>query len=204
MNTDLTASFGFSVGANGLPYEVPIHPILVHFTLGLFIIAIAFDIAANLFPLEQPVLKFFALTALREGFYDVGWYNLVMAAGVTVFTVAFGFFELMLAEPPVSGTSSWGLTAEQVMLFHGLGGILLLGVMMAMALWRGLQRYRWRRSSAQEVQWSYLVVGLVMLGILFIHGTLGAHLGGQFGVHNTAAHLIQQGQDPNAALANSP
>ncbi len=204
MNPSLLKALGLSLEANGLPYDVPLHPILVHLTLGLFIIAIAFDLAATFFPLEQPVLKFFAITALREGFYDVGWYNLLAAAFITVFTVAVGFWELMLANPPVQGTSSWGLPVGAVMLLHGLGGILLLGLIVGMAVWRGLQRYRWRRSAAQEVQWSYLTAGIVMLGLLFVHGTLGAHLGGQFGLHNTAAHLIQQGQDPNVALAHSP
>ena len=33
-----------NLGANGLPYPIPIHPNLVHLTLGLFIIGIAFDI----------------------------------------------------------------------------------------------------------------------------------------------------------------
>ena len=31
------------LGANGLPYSLPIHPNLVHLTIGLFVIAIAFD-----------------------------------------------------------------------------------------------------------------------------------------------------------------
>lgn len=38
------------LGANGLPYRIPIHPNLVHLTLGLFIVAIAFDIVAALYP----------------------------------------------------------------------------------------------------------------------------------------------------------
>ena len=41
-----------AAGANGLPYVVTIHPNLVHLTLGLFIVAIAFDIVAALYPLE--------------------------------------------------------------------------------------------------------------------------------------------------------
>ncbi|WP_228056770.1 DUF2231 domain-containing protein [Microcoleus sp. LEGE 07076] len=53
----LVDQLGFKLGANRLPYEVPIHPNLVHFTLGLFIIAILFDIAGNLFPLERPIQR---------------------------------------------------------------------------------------------------------------------------------------------------
>ena len=65
MNSQLIEQLGFKLGANGLPYELPIHPNLVHFTLGLFIIAIAFDIAGMLFPLERPIFKFLGLTASR-------------------------------------------------------------------------------------------------------------------------------------------
>ena len=34
-----------SLGPNDLPYKIPIHPNLVHLTIGLFAIAIAFDFA---------------------------------------------------------------------------------------------------------------------------------------------------------------
>ena len=34
-----------SLGANNLPYAIPLHPNLVHLTIGLFAIAIAFDLS---------------------------------------------------------------------------------------------------------------------------------------------------------------
>jgi len=200
MNSQLIEQLGLKLGANGLPYEIPMHPNLVHLTLGLFIIAIIFDIAGTLFPLERPIFKFLGLTAIRSGFFDVGWYNLLGAAVVTFFTVAAGFFELLLANPPAKVKSAWGLGAGTTMLLHGLGGILLLGLIVAMTVWRGLQRYRWRKDASRQVQWSYLLVGIAMLGILFVHGTLGAHLGGDFAIHNTAANLLRQGKNPNLLL----
>ncbi|MEG4232158.1 DUF2231 domain-containing protein [Microcoleus sp. Pol11C3] len=196
----LVDQLGFKLGANRLPYEAPIHPNLVHFTLGLFIIAILFDIAGNLFPLERPILKFLAVPALRSSFYDVGWYNLVASAIVTFFTVAAGFFEIMLADPPANVKSAWGLGAAPTMVLHGLGGVLLLGAIVAMTVWRGFQRYRWRKEATRQVQWSYLLAGVVMLGLLFVHGTLGAHMGAQFGIHNTAGGLLRQGGNPSSAL----
>jgi uncharacterized membrane protein len=189
-----------SLGANGLPYELPLHPKLVHLTLGLFIIAVIFDIAGNLFPLERPLFKVFAVTAIRAGFYDVGWYNLLAAAIITVFTVAAGFFEIMLADASASQLSAWGLSARTTMILHGLSGILLLGAIVGMTVWRGFQRYRWRKESLRQVQWRYLLVGIVMLGLLFVQGTLGAQLGDEFGVHNTAAGLLRQGQNPSEVL----
>lgn len=200
MNSQLIEQLGLKLGTNGLPYEIPIHPNLVHLTLGLFIIAIAFDLAGMLFPLEQPIFKFLVLTAIRQGFFDVGWFNLLASAGITFFTVAVGLFELLLAQPPLKVQSSWGLGAGPTLLLHGLGGVLLLAAMVGMAVWRGLLRYRWRKELPRQVQWSYLAVGIALLGILYLHGTLGAQLGDEFGVHNTAAHLLREGKNPNLVL----
>jgi uncharacterized membrane protein len=72
--------------------------------------------------------------------------------------------------------------------------------MVGMAIWRGLQRFRWRAGAARQVQWSYLLVGLLLLLYMFIHGTLGAQLGAEFGVHNTAARILRDGGNPNAIL----
>lgn len=181
------------LGANGLPYPVPLHPQFVHLTLGLFIIAIAFDIAGTFFFLEKPIFKFLGLPAIRAGLYEVGWYNLLAAALVTFFTVAAGFFELMLANPLSDRLSDWGLSARSTMLLHGLGGILLLTAIVGMTVWRGFQRFRWRKGRSREVQWSYLLVGVVLLGVLYLHGTLGAQLGDEFGIHNTAVRELRDG-----------
>ncbi|MEH2441613.1 DUF2231 domain-containing protein [Nostoc sp.] len=192
MNSQLIEQLRLRLGANGLPYEIPVHPQLVHLTLGLFIIAIIFDIAGVLFSLEKPIFKFLGLATIRSSFFDVGWYNLIAAAVITFFTVAAGFFELLLANPPVDQKSAWGLSAGWTMLLHGLGGVLLLGIIVAMTVWRGLQRYRWRKDASRQVQWSYLLAGIAILGILFVHGTLGAQLGEEFGVHVTAANTISK------------
>ncbi|XGV99969.1 MAG: DUF2231 domain-containing protein [Leptolyngbya sp. BL-A-14] len=200
MNPELVQQVGDQLGANGLPYTIPIHPNLVHITLGLFIIAIAFDIAGVLFPLEKSILKFLSIDAVRSNFFDVGWYNVVAAAVVTFFTVAAGFYEIMLATPAVDMKSAWGLGAMETMLWHGLGGVLLLALIVGMAVWRGFQRFVWRKDNVRQVQWSYVLAGVFILGIMFVQGTLGAHLGGEFGVHNTADQLLRLGQDPNVVL----
>lgn len=199
MNEELIQQLS-GLGANGLPYVMPIHPNLVHLTLGLFIIGIAFDIAGALFPLEKSILKFLSLTAVRSNFFDVGWYNLLASAIVTFFTVAAGFYEIMLATPAVDLKSSWGLGAMETMLWHGLGGVFLLILIVGMTVWRGYQRFLWRKEMARQVQWSYLLAGLVILFIMFVQGTLGAHLIADFGVHNTAKGLLHLGEDPNLLL----
>ncbi|MFM7229464.1 MAG: DUF2231 domain-containing protein [Cyanobacteriota bacterium] len=188
------------LGPNGLPYALPIHPNLVHFTIGLFVIAIAFDIAGALYPLEKRVFRFLALPVTRAGLHDVGWYNLLACCLVTFFTVAAGFFEMLLAEPIAGVTSTIGLQSMQTMLWHGVGGVLILLVIVAMTLWRGYQRFVWRREMGRQVQWLYLLVGLVLFLVIGLHGTLGAELAAEFGVHITADQLLAAGANLREAL----
>jgi uncharacterized membrane protein len=167
----------------------------VHLTLGLFIVAIAFDIVGVLFPLEKPVFKFLAIPATRSNFFDVGWYNMLAAAIITFFTVAAGFYEIMLADPPTDIKSEWGLQAMETMLWHGVGGVLLLAAIVAMTVWRGFQRFLWRKDLSRQVQWSYLLVGLGIFFLMFVHGTLGAQLASEFGVHISADRLLLLSKD---------
>jgi uncharacterized membrane protein len=196
MNPELLEQW-HSLGINGLPYPFPIHPALVHLTLGLFIVAIAFDIVAALFPVEKAVFKFLAIPVTRSSLFDVGWYNLVAAAIITFFTVMAGFFEISLAAPLADVTSAWGFHALETMIMHGVGGVIILTLIVGMSVWRGFQRYRWRKDMARQVQWSYLAAGLLVFGVMFVQGTLGAHLGGEFGIHVTADQMLYFGEDPN-------
>ena len=61
-----------SLGPNDLPYAIPVHPNLVHLTIGLFSIGIAFDFAGAFYPLEKRVFRLLALPVTRVGFHDVG------------------------------------------------------------------------------------------------------------------------------------
>ncbi len=200
MNPDLINQLNSHLGANGLPYPIPIHPNLVHFTLGLFIIAITFDFVGVFFPLEKPIFKLLAIRAARSNFFDVGWYNMLASAIITFFTVAAGFYEIMLAEPIPGVKSAWGLQGMETMLWHGVGGVFLLGLIIGMTVWRGFQRYMWRNDEARQVQWSYLLTGVFILFLMFLHGTLGAQLAAEFGVHNTATGLLKLGKQGNFLL----
>ena len=86
------------------------------------------------------------------------------------------------------------------MLWHGVGGVLLLAAIVGMTVWRGFQRYVWRSDTSRQVQWRYLLVGLIIFFVMYVHGTLGAQLAAEFGVHNTAGNLLRMGQDPNVLL----
>lgn len=200
MNTELIDQIQAQLGANGLPYSIPIHPNLVHLTLGLFIIGMTCDIIGVLFPLQQPIFKFLALPASRENFFDVGWYNMLGSAIVTFLTVAAGFYEMMLAEPATEVKSAWGLQAMETMLWHGVGGVLLFAMIVGMTVWRGLQRFIWRKEEEQQVQWFYLFAGVFIMFLMYVHGTLGAQIAAEFGVHNTADSLLRLGENPNNVL----
>ena len=200
MDTEVINQLRNQIGPNGLPYVVPIHPNLVHLTLGLFIAAIAFDIVGVLFPVEKAVFKYLAIPVTRSGLFDVGWFNVLGAALITFFTVASGFYEILLAEPLTNVKSDWGLQAMETVLWHGVSGVALLFLIVAMTVWRGFQRYRWRKDMARQVQWSYVFAGLAIFLIMFLQGTLGAHLGGEFGIHITADQLLRLGENPNKRL----
>ncbi|EHC09709.1 Protein of unknown function DUF2231, transmembrane [Fischerella thermalis JSC-11] len=200
MNAELIDQLGAKLGANGLPYTIPIHPNLVHLTLGLFIIGILFDIVGVFFPLHKFVYKYLALPVERANFFDVGWYNMLASAIITFFTVAAGFYEIMLAEAPVDVKSAWGMQAMETMLWHGVGGVLLLALIVGMTIWRGFQRFIWRKDEDRQVQLSYLAVGMAIMFVMYIHGTLGAQMAAEFGIHNTADQLLRVGQDLNAII----
>ncbi len=188
------------LGPNGLPYRLPIHPNLVHLSIGLFVIAIAFDIAGAFFPLERRLFRVLALPVTRAGLHDVGWYNLLACCLISFFTVAAGFVEMQLAVPLPGVTSSFGLGSTATMLWHGAGGVALLFAIALMTLWRGYQRFAWRYEMGRQVQWSYLLVGLLLFGFMAWHGTLGAQLAVEFGVHVTASQLLGAGADLHEAL----
>ncbi|MDH6097902.1 DUF2231 domain-containing protein [Anabaenopsis sp. FSS-46] len=200
MNSELIDQISGQFGANGLPYSIPIHPNLVHLTLGLFIIGITFDLVGMLFPWQKWVFKFLAIPVEPANFFDVGWYNMVGSTIITIFTVAAGFYEMLLATPSSNVKSAWGMQAMETMLWHGVGGVFLLGLILGMTVWRGWQRFIWSQDPAQEVQWSYLATGIVVMLIMYVHGTLGAQMAAEFGIHNTADNLLRMGADLNTML----
>ncbi|CEJ47120.1 DUF2231 domain-containing protein [Umezakia ovalisporum] len=200
MNSELIDQLRAQLGANGLPYSIPIHPNLVHLTLGLFIIGITFDIVGMLLPLQKRVLKFLAIPAQPANFFDVGWYNMLGSTVVTIFTVAAGFYEMLLATPPADVKSAWGMQAMETMLWHGVGGVLLFGLIVGLTMWRGWQRFVWSKYPDQQVQWGYLATGMAVILLMYFHGTLGAQMAAEFGIHNTADSLLRLGEDLNTML----
>jgi uncharacterized membrane protein len=95
---------------------------------------------------------------------------------------------------------SIGLCSMATMLWHGVGGVLILLLIVAMTVWRGYQRFAWRRDLGRQVQWIYLLAGISMFALVGVHGTLGAELAGEFGVHITADQLLAAGASLKESL----
>tara|TARA_Y100000589_G_scaffold181162_1_gene171515 strand:- start:14 stop:691 length:678 start_codon:yes stop_codon:yes gene_type:complete len=185
------------LGPNDLPYKIPIHPNLVHLTIGLFAIGIAFDIAGAFYPFEKRIFRFLAFPVTRVGFHDVGWYNVLAASFITFFTVATGFFEMLLAVPIPEVKSILGQNAISTMLWHAVGGVAILLIMISMTIWRGYQRFVFRKDYGRQVSWAYIFLGSFILVLMGLHGSLGAWLASDFGVHITADQLLVRGEDLN-------
>ena len=188
------------LGPNNLPYEIPIHPNLVHLTIGLFAIGIAFDFAGALYPFEKRILRFLAFPVTRVGFHDVGWYNILAASFITFFTVATGFFEMLLAVPIEGVKSILGQEAITTMIWHGVGGVVILLTLVLMTIWRGYLRFVFRKDYGRQVSWAYLFSGTIILLVMGLHGSLGAWLASDFGVHITANQLLVKGNDITSIL----
>ena len=107
---------------------------------------------------------------------------------------------MLLIDSPPTIMSAWHLNAIDTMLWHGVGGVFLLALIVGMTIWRGFQRFVWRNDMSRQVQWWYLLAGLFIMFLMYVHGTLGAQLAAEFGVHNTAGHLLRLGEDPNVVL----
>jgi uncharacterized membrane protein len=88
----------------------------------------------------------------------------------------------------------------ETMLWHGVGGVAILLAIVAMTIWRGYQRFVWRKDMGRQVQWLYLLVAMGMFLVIGLHGTLGAELAAEFGVHITADQLLASGQNLRDAL----
>ena len=187
------ASSGLNLGINGLPYLLPIHPNLVHFTVGLLVLSVFFDLFGFLYPIERPIMGLMQIKPSRASFFDLAWWNLLAVTIITFFTVAVGFWEMLLANPPADVLSPWGLPAFATMYLHGVGGVFTLMIIVLLAIWRGFQRYQWRRQEACQVEWRYVVVSLLAIAFMTLQAEMGAQLAGTFGIHNTAVrHLRAQ------------
>jgi uncharacterized membrane protein len=133
-----------------------LHPILVHFTIGLFVISIVFDILSHF--------------TNRRTLEHAGWWNLVFAAAFSVITVASG----LSAEDGVPHAGG----AHDLLELHETLGLITMGIILLLAIWRGLTRGELPR----KFRSIYLAMGIAGLSTITTGGFFGGELVYRFGI----------------------
>ena len=182
-----------SLGANNLPYALPLHPNLVHLTIGLFAIGIAFDFAGAFYPLEKRLFRFLALPVqLSCGLVQPGGLrrHRLLHGGCGFYNAVGGAVERSQHPRPDRHRH------------------------------HALACHRWRRHPAGDRRHDHLArlptfrrartwgasdlavpaQGASMLMLMGLHGSLGAWLASDFGVHITADQLLAAGADLQEVL----
>ena len=109
-----------SLNDHDLPYPDTIHPIVVHFVIAMVLFAFACDVVGY----------FTGNTRL----FEVGWWNMCVAAIAIFVAVIFGQFEAGLATPYDA--------VKAVLNMHTLLGWSLSGIIAAITAWRYVLRTR--------------------------------------------------------------
>ncbi len=139
------------------------HPLVVHFTVALFSVSVLCDVLGWL-------LK-------KEALRTVGWWNLLFGFFGTLVTVATG----LLAERSVGHNDA----AHAVMQTHKTFGLIVLGLMAALFLWRAFHRGQ----IPQKLLAVYLLIAIAGVGVM----TVGAYYGGELVyTHGMAVRAMPQ------------
>lgn len=138
-----------------LRLAAPLHPLLVHFTIALTVIAFGFDLFAFLF----------GIGAWRS----IGWWNLAAAVVVTLGTLATGV-KSRLRLPLEEGE------ARSFLRLHMALGPMVFGLLVMLAFWRAKF---WQ--AGVGVNWAYLVAMFLVLLAITAQGYVGGELVYRYG-----------------------
>ncbi|MDE5106081.1 MAG: DUF2231 domain-containing protein, partial [Trichodesmium sp. St17_bin3_1_1] len=132
---------------HNLPYPDTIHPIVVHFVIGMVLFAFLCDI-----------IGYFTR---NSRLYEVSWWNMFFATISIFIAIIFGQFEAGLAQPYKA--------VEPILNLHTLIGWSLSGIIAAITAWR----YVIRSNNAEKLPMPYLGLGLLLVGIVCFQVYLG-------------------------------
>ncbi len=127
-----------------------LHPITVHFTIALFLSAIAFEVIGWVGKL--PSLK------------SAGKWNLLAATAAAVASVVTGFV--------AADSAPHNEEIHQVIRVHQTIGLIVLGLVLALFLWR----YIGGRKGTPRGLTLYLIVGLIAAVLMTVGGYYGGEL----------------------------
>ena len=143
-----------------------LHPIIVHFTIALFSVAVVLDILAYF--------------TKKESFHTAAWINLIVAGSAAIFTVISG----LLAEANVPHNDA----AHEIMETHETLGFFVLGAILILLTWRIFLKGRF---PAKGALW-YVAIGVTGLVLMFT----GAYYGGEMVyVHGVAVKAVPISHD---------
>ena len=145
-----------------------LHPIVVHFTIGIFAAALLLEILGALFK--------------RESLKAAATWNLYLAA----LSVIFSFVTGLLAASRVPHNDQ----AHQIMETHETLGYVILGFILLLALWRLLLPSRF----LARLEKLHLLVGLVGFGVMIYSGYLGGEMVYTHGVAVAPVSRLLQSQ----------
>jgi len=153
---------------HNLPYPDTIHPIVVHFVIAMVIFAVFCDLVAYF--------------THNVRLYEVSWWNMFFATISIFIAVIFGQVEAGLSEPYDA--------AAPIVNLHTLLGWSLAGIIAGITGWRYVIRSR----DPKQLPLSYLIVGLLLLGLVFFQTYLGDKLVWVYGLHTVpVVEAIREG-----------
>ena len=153
---------------HNLPYPDTIHPIVVHFVIGMVLFAF--------------LCVIFGYFIRNSRLYEVSWWNMFFATISIFIAIIFGQFEAGLAQPYKA--------VEPILNLHTLIGWSLSGIIAAITAWR----YVIRSNNAEKLPMPYLGLGLLLVGIVCFQVYLGDELVWVYGLHTVpVVEAIKEG-----------
>lgn len=149
--------FNLPLNDQGLPYPDPIHPIVVHFVIAMVFFSFICDL--------------FGYLTRKSRLFEVGFWNLMVAAISIFIAVLFGQFEAGLAQPYAAAQSTLDL--------HTLVGWSLAAFLAALTAWRFVLRSR----NPLKVSPIYLGASALLSCLVFFQMMLGSELVWVYGLH---------------------
>jgi uncharacterized membrane protein len=126
-----------------------IHPAVVHFAIALFSTAV--------------LLEILGAVTKKEKYHSAAGINLILAGISIILAAGSG----LLAEQNVVHTDA----AHEIMETHKILGLIVAGMVMLLVAWRARLKGKFSSWSA----WTYVLAGVVAVGLMFT----GAYLGGE-------------------------
>ena len=140
-----------------LPYPDTLHPIIVHFVIGMVFLAYFCDITGYL--------------SRNHRLFEVSWWNMVVASVAVFFAVIFGEFEAALAQPYPA--------AQPILDYHTINGWSLSAILVALTAWRGVIRVK----DPLKVPVVYLGAATLLMCLVCLQIYLGSLVNWVYGLH---------------------